>query len=103
MTFKAIQFDVEDGIACILLNRAEQRNARDLDMRRDIERAVRELRMKSDAKAFVIAGAGGAFCAGGDLRALSEERRPTTANRERIRRLHVSFSGSPSKIRVARR
>lgn len=43
-------------------------------------------------RALVITGEGGAFCAGGDPRALSEDRRPATANRERIRRLHVWFS-----------
>jgi hypothetical protein len=92
MSFKAVRFSVEDEIARLILNRPDQRNALDLDMRDDIERAVRELRTKGGAKALVITGAGGAFCAGGDLRALSQGRRPTAANRERIRRLHVWFS-----------
>lgn len=92
MTFKAIRFAIEDDIARLVLNRPEQRNALDLDMRDDIARAVRELRVSGGAKALVITGAGGAFCVGGDLRALSEGRRPATANRERIRRLHVWFS-----------
>jgi 2-(1,2-epoxy-1,2-dihydrophenyl)acetyl-CoA isomerase len=92
MTFKAIRFSVEDEIARLVLNRPEQRNALDLDMRDEIEHAVRELRAKGGARALVITGAGGAFCAGGDLRALSEGKRPTTANRERIRRLHIWFS-----------
>jgi 2-(1,2-epoxy-1,2-dihydrophenyl)acetyl-CoA isomerase len=92
MTFKAIRFSIEDEIARLVLNRPEQRNALDLDMRQEIEHVVRELRANGGAKALVIAGEGGAFCAGGDLRALSEGRRPTTANRERIRRLHIWFS-----------
>ncbi|MBN9012964.1 MAG: enoyl-CoA hydratase/isomerase family protein, partial [Rhizobiales bacterium] len=92
MTFKAIRFSIEDEIARLVLNRPEQRNALDLDMRQEIEHVVRELRANGGAKALVIAGEGEAFCAGGDLRALSEGRRPTTANRERIRRLHIWFS-----------
>lgn len=92
MMFNAISFSVEDKIARLVLNRPERRNALDLDMREEIEHVVRELRAKQRANALVITGSGGAFCAGGDLRALSEGRRPTTANRERIRRLHVWFS-----------
>jgi glucose/arabinose dehydrogenase len=60
-------------IARLILNRPDQRNALDLDMRDDIERAVRELRTKGGAKALVITGAGG------DRRALSQGRRPTAA------------------------
>jgi 2-(1,2-epoxy-1,2-dihydrophenyl)acetyl-CoA isomerase len=92
MNLKATRFDIKDEIASLVLNRPDQRNALDLDMRSDIELVVRRLRVEADAKALVITGSGGAFCAGGDLKALSERRRPTTANRERIRRLHVWFS-----------
>lgn len=91
MSYKAVRFTVENEIATLVLNRPEQRNALDLDMRDDIERAVRELRTQHNAKALVITGSGGSFCAGGDLRALSESRRSVTDNRERIRRLHVWF------------
>ena len=92
MTFKAVRFTVENEIARLVLNRPDQRNALDLDMRNEIELAVRQLRAEGSAKALVITGEGGSFCAGGDLRALSESRRPTTANRERIRKLHVWFN-----------
>lgn len=92
MTFKSVRFSVENEIARLVLNRPGQRNALDLDMRDEIERAVHQLRAERNAKALVITGAGGAFRAGGDLRALSESRRPATVNRERIRRLHVWFS-----------
>jgi 2-(1,2-epoxy-1,2-dihydrophenyl)acetyl-CoA isomerase len=92
MTFKAVRFTIENEIARLVLNRPDQRNALDLDMRNEIELVVRQLRAESSAKALVITGEGGAFCAGGDLRALSESRRPATANRERIRKLHVWFN-----------
>jgi 2-(1,2-epoxy-1,2-dihydrophenyl)acetyl-CoA isomerase len=92
MTYTTINFTIEGEIARLTLNRPKQRNALDIDMRGDIERAVKELRINGGAKALVITGARGAFCAGGDLQALSEEHRPITANRERIRRLHIWFS-----------
>ena len=39
-----------------------------------------------------MAGAGGAFCSGGDLKALSEEVRPAEASRERIAAMHTWFT-----------
>jgi 2-(1,2-epoxy-1,2-dihydrophenyl)acetyl-CoA isomerase len=92
MHFKAIRFEIVDDIARLVLNRPDRRNALDLDMRDEIELAIRSLRVEGGAKALGITGSGGAYCAGGDLKAMSEGRRPTTANRERIRRLHVWFS-----------
>lgn len=89
--FTTLQFAVENDIARLVLHRPEQRNALDLDMRREIEEVLRMLRDEPGAKALVIAGSGGAFCAGGDLKSLSSERRPAHVNRERIRRLHVWF------------
>lgn len=89
--FTTLKFTVENDIAQLVLHRPEQRNALDLDMRREIEVALRLLRDEHEAKALVIAGAGGAFCAGGDLKSLSSELRPVHGNRERIRRLHVWF------------
>lgn len=75
----------------ITLNRPEQRNALDLDMRHALGEAVFTARDSLDVKAVVITGAGGAFCSGGDLKALSAEQRPIFADRDRIRRLHQWF------------
>jgi len=75
----------------LTLNRPEQRNALDLDMRQALGEAVERARDSAEIKAVVITGAGGAFCSGGDLKALSSEQRPIFADRERIRRLHRWF------------
>ena len=79
------------GTLLITLNRPERRNAFDLEMRKAIGEAVFTARDTEDVKAVVITGAGGAFCAGGDLKSLSAEERPIFADRERIRRLHPWF------------
>lgn len=62
---------VEGGVATILLDRPEVRNAFDLDLIEGIGEAVSELAARG-VRAAVLAGAGEAFCAGVDLRYVRE-------------------------------
>lgn len=75
----------------IRLNRPERRNAFDLEVRQGLAEAVYEARDDDSIRAVVITGAEGIFCAGGDLKSLSEGKRPIFRDRERIRRLHIWF------------
>lgn len=75
----------------VTLNRPERRNAFDLDMRKAIAEAVFAARDDDEVKAVVFTGSGGAFCAGGDLGALSSQERSVYGDRDRIRRLHPWF------------
>jgi 2-(1,2-epoxy-1,2-dihydrophenyl)acetyl-CoA isomerase len=75
----------------ITLNRPAQRNALDLAMRDALAAAIVEARDDADVKSVVLAGAGGAFCAGGDLRGMGTERLPAFQNRLRIKRIHLWF------------
>lgn len=75
----------------IRINRPERRNAFDLEVRQGIAEAVYEARDDDTIRAVVIAGADGVFCAGGDLKSLSEGKRPIFKDRDRIRRLHTWF------------
>lgn len=90
--FEAIEFTRRDGIAVIRLNRPAQRNALDLVMRAEIGRAVEAVRDDEATRVLLLTGSGGAFCAGGDLKSLTEKERGALANRDRIRRLHLWFS-----------
>jgi 2-(1,2-epoxy-1,2-dihydrophenyl)acetyl-CoA isomerase len=56
----------------IRLNRPDRRNAFDLEMRQGIADAVIEARDDDSVRAVVITGTDGVFCAGGDLKSLSE-------------------------------
>ncbi len=91
MGYNAIKFESHGTTGVITLNRPEQRNALDIDMRNEISDVVTQIRAEKSLSALIMTGAGGAFCAGGDLKALTEEKRPTTGNRERIRRMHIWF------------
>ena len=75
----------------IRINRPERRNAFDLEVRQGIADAVVEARDDDTVRAVVITGTRGIFCAGGDLKSLSEAKRPVFKDRERIRRLHTWF------------
>lgn len=63
---------VEDRVAVLTMNRPERRNALSGEMLQGLERALDEADRASDVGAVVLTGAGRAFCAGGDVKAMAE-------------------------------
>ncbi|MBO1014273.1 enoyl-CoA hydratase/isomerase family protein [Achromobacter sp. SD115] len=63
-----------DGVATVLMNRPEKRNAFTLDMYREFGRVMRELDADDTVRCVVLRGAGGAFCAGSDIGGFEEDR-----------------------------
>ncbi len=63
---------VEDRLAVITLNRPERRNALSGPMLRGLALALDDAERSDDVGAVVLTGAGGAFCAGGDVKAMDE-------------------------------
>lgn len=61
-----------DGVAEIVLNRPQRRNALTEPMRHALLAAVREACADESVRALLIYGAGGAFCSGIDLKAMNE-------------------------------
>jgi len=59
----------EDGVARLVLDRPEAKNALTVEMRDDIVSRVREARADRRVRALLVTGTGDAFCAGMDLRA----------------------------------
>jgi 2-(1,2-epoxy-1,2-dihydrophenyl)acetyl-CoA isomerase len=72
--WQTIRYVVEDGVATLTLNRPAQRNALDAVMRSELTAALGAARRDRGVYALVLAGAGGAFCAGGDIRGAEEGR-----------------------------
>ena len=62
----AVQFGVSDGVGLLLLSRPEVRNSMSSQFLAEILDALRSSAM-ADCRAMVVAGDGGAFCAGADL------------------------------------
>lgn len=63
---------VEDGVGVITMNRPERRNALTPPMLAALTRTLADFEVDDAVRAIVLTGAGGAFCAGGDVKAMAE-------------------------------
>jgi 2-(1,2-epoxy-1,2-dihydrophenyl)acetyl-CoA isomerase len=89
---------VEDGVAVLTLNRPERRNALTEPMLGALAATLRAVEADDDVGCVVVTGAGGAFCAGGDVKAMAGEddprpARPFDARVQRQRTSHHETSG----------
>ncbi len=64
---------IEDGVAVLTLNRPERRNAFSMPMLDAMARMLGEFETDDDVRCVVMTGAGGAFCAGGDVKGMAGE------------------------------
>jgi len=82
-----LQFEIDDGVATITLNRPQARNAIDARMKDELGEAVFAVQRDAAVRALILTGAGGVFCAGGDLRGQAKARPHMTREgwRERMR------------------
>ncbi|MFE8597705.1 enoyl-CoA hydratase/isomerase family protein [Archangium violaceum] len=71
----AVLLEVEGAVATLTLNDAARRNAMTPELGEALRDRVAELKQRPDVRAVVLAGAGGAFSAGGDLQMLERLRR----------------------------
>jgi enoyl-CoA hydratase/carnithine racemase len=67
-----IKLERDGAVARLMLNRPERRNALTHAMMLELEDALAGLRQDNRCRAVVIRGAGGHFCAGGDLDAMAD-------------------------------
>ncbi len=65
--FKAIQLAIENNVAWITMNRPEQRNAVNAEMRDELIGVLTGARTNADIRALVLTGSGKGFCTGADL------------------------------------
>jgi 2-(1,2-epoxy-1,2-dihydrophenyl)acetyl-CoA isomerase len=72
MPYEHIDVTDDSGITTIMLNRPEKLNALAGHMRRDLAEALEHAGSDRTVHVVVITGAGRAFCAGGDIRAMAE-------------------------------
>jgi 2-(1,2-epoxy-1,2-dihydrophenyl)acetyl-CoA isomerase len=76
-----LRASVQDGVAVIVLNRPQRRNALTGDMLRALAAVLRTVELDSAVGSVLLTGAGGGFCAGGDVKGFAE-REPGAPARE---------------------
>lgn len=78
---QTLLLESRDGVLFITLNRPECRNAMSLEMVAELRTVLAAVNERRSIRALVLQGAGGHFCAGGDLKDMAGARarvpRPT--------------------------
>jgi enoyl-CoA hydratase/carnithine racemase len=67
MSYKAIEFEVEDQVAIVTLNRPDRMNAWNDTMGGELAQALTHCDGNPEIRAVVVTGKGKAFCAGADM------------------------------------
>lgn len=62
---------IEDSIAMVIMNRPEKLNALDVELWMGLEEAAKAIQHESNVRVAILTGAGRAFCAGLDIKALA--------------------------------
>jgi feruloyl-CoA hydratase/lyase len=71
--YQNVKVEIRDGIAWVILNRPEKRNAMSPKLHFEMDDALERLEFDDEAKVIVITGAGGNFSAGQDLKEFFRE------------------------------
>lgn len=79
MNTRTIAVEVAQGVCTITLNRPEVRNAMSQAMIAELLTTLRQAEADTQVRALVLRGAGGHFCAGGDIADMAQARLQLTA------------------------
>ena len=85
MGYQTLLVDRDGAVVTVTLNRPEARNALDLVMRRELVDALDEIEGDAAARVVILTGAGGHFCAGGDVKSMQGSQGSQTAADGRAR------------------
>jgi enoyl-CoA hydratase/carnithine racemase len=92
MSADLIELRIQSGIATLLLNRPEKRNAINDDLRTQLSAALERIAADRKVRALVLTGDGKGFCAGGDVDAMEKRAQAPTGE--------VGFNGWSRQQRV---
>jgi len=66
MTFETVNYEINNNVATVTMNRPDALNALSLQLTKDLDAAFRQA-ATDGARAVILTGSGRAFCSGGDL------------------------------------
>jgi 2-(1,2-epoxy-1,2-dihydrophenyl)acetyl-CoA isomerase len=84
MGYATLMLERAGALATLTLNRPEARNALDAALRQELAAALDELERDPAVRVLVLTGAGGHFCAGGDVKSMRERRYTAADGRARV-------------------
>ena len=96
---------LENRVACITLNRPEARNALSPDLSAGLSDAIAWAGESNDVGAVLLTGAGSAFCAGGDVKAMGKRNQQSggqpnaEAQYRELRSRHQAIGGALHALR----
>lgn len=82
MAYETILYEVSNGVALVTLNRPEAMNSLNDQCYREMQDVLREIAADEAVGAVILTGAGRAFCAGADVKAMNPDT-PILARRKR--------------------
>jgi 2-(1,2-epoxy-1,2-dihydrophenyl)acetyl-CoA isomerase len=85
---KTVKYDVKDGIATIMMNRPEVKNAINEEMHKDLYEAFQEARRDNNVQVIVLTGTEGAFSSGADLKSIPVKEMETFDHGEYLERTY---------------
>ena len=92
MNYKNLRFEIENNIGRIILNRPEAANAITIPLVKELLDIAIKCESGAPVRALVLQGEGSIFCAGGDLKYMTEQENLREAISEMIGILHVALS-----------
>lgn len=103
--YQTLLYQVSDGVATLTLNRPQTRNALSLAMCDELNDLLPRVRADNGVRALVLTGAGGAFCAGGDVSGMNKAGPRTAADvragMDRYHRITTSLAGMDKPVIAA--
>lgn len=75
-SFETIRYELDQGVLTITLNRPDVLNALNDQMAKDLLAALKQAGRDDQVRALIITGAGRGFCAGQDLKSISDQAGP---------------------------
>ena len=92
MEYKNLKFEVENNIGRIILNRPEAANAITVPLVKELLDVAIKCESGEPIRALILQGEGSIFCAGGDLKFMTEQDNLRESISEMIGILHVALS-----------
>ena len=79
----------ENGVATIILNRPEARNALSTELTPALRRMIAQMGEDREVSVLLITGAGSAFCSGGDIKGMDKGEPKSQSTKDRVEDLRL--------------